>query len=403
MIKKITLKNFQAHKETSINFCNGVNTIIGSSDMGKSSIMRAFYWLFYGKPLGDDYASHWIMDQDKLKDEYSVSIETEKGIVSRIKGKNKNVYLLNDKEFSAFGKGNVPEDVIDFLNISDINFQGQHDNSFLLSESSGEVSRVLNRYVRMDIIDTSLSNINSKYRKVKSKKELKEEELEQTQNELLTYSYIEQMEKDINTLKEYNSEIDIISNICSNISEGINNIEEIKEKFIKYNKLIKAEKEYSILADLLVKTDITINDVNFIEINTKEYNEIIENNEQFKKCISCSSEVNNLFKVKDNIDKINTICFELEQDIKIINDYKEKVEKYSTIANISLSKLDRIYNRCKEIEENIEIITTSINEYESITDNIQNKRDEIVEKEKEYNSIFPDICPLCGNNCKEHK
>lgn len=45
MISKITIRNFQTHKKSELEFTDGVNLIVGSSDNGKSSVIRAFRWL----------------------------------------------------------------------------------------------------------------------------------------------------------------------------------------------------------------------------------------------------------------------------------------------------------------------------------------------------------------------
>ena len=41
MIKKIIMKNFESHENSEIEFSGGLNLIIGQSNQGKSSIVRA--------------------------------------------------------------------------------------------------------------------------------------------------------------------------------------------------------------------------------------------------------------------------------------------------------------------------------------------------------------------------
>ncbi|MCK9524299.1 MAG: AAA family ATPase, partial [Limnochordia bacterium] len=39
MIEKLTLKNFQSHKHSELEFAPGLNAIIGQSDSGKSALL----------------------------------------------------------------------------------------------------------------------------------------------------------------------------------------------------------------------------------------------------------------------------------------------------------------------------------------------------------------------------
>jgi exonuclease SbcC len=54
-IKKLSLRNFQSHRETDLEFSPGLNIIVGPSDQGKSAIIRALRWLFYNEPRGTGF------------------------------------------------------------------------------------------------------------------------------------------------------------------------------------------------------------------------------------------------------------------------------------------------------------------------------------------------------------
>ena len=141
MIKSIRLKNIQAHKDSKLEFDKGINAIVGTSNNGKSTIIRALNWNRYNRPLGiDTLASHWIVDdKGNLKDEMSVTIENDFGTVTRKRTKTENQYIVNDKELNVV-KSDVPLDVEQILNLSETNIQNQQDSPFLLSETSGKVA-----------------------------------------------------------------------------------------------------------------------------------------------------------------------------------------------------------------------------------------------------------------------
>ena len=88
MIEYIQLRNFQSHKDSELEFSPGVNVIIGDSDQGKTAIMRAFYWLIFGKPSGDS------MRKWNTKADTEVTVETAEHQISRIRGKSVNQYIV---------------------------------------------------------------------------------------------------------------------------------------------------------------------------------------------------------------------------------------------------------------------------------------------------------------------
>lgn len=59
MIKQLNIQNFQSHVDTTLEFSDGCNIIVGNSDSGKTAIIRALRWLVFHKPTGDEMRSHW--------------------------------------------------------------------------------------------------------------------------------------------------------------------------------------------------------------------------------------------------------------------------------------------------------------------------------------------------------
>ncbi len=61
-IKSIKLKNFRQHTDTVIEFVNGVNTIVGANNAGKSTIPEAIEFALFGAKALRDSGSAWITD-----------------------------------------------------------------------------------------------------------------------------------------------------------------------------------------------------------------------------------------------------------------------------------------------------------------------------------------------------
>ena len=160
-IKSIKLRHFQSHDQTEITFSPGITTIKGSTDRGKSAIVRALQWVCLNALSGDGF----IKDGEKRASvQIELADEKKKKIRKLVREKDKtgavNTYSLDDETFKAFGQG-VPDPVSEALQLNQTNFQSQHDSPFWFGDSAGEVSRKLNSVIDLGIIDDVLRDINS--------------------------------------------------------------------------------------------------------------------------------------------------------------------------------------------------------------------------------------------------
>lgn len=163
MFKRLTLRNFQGHAKLDIEFKPGVNCIVGSSDSGKSAVVRALSLVTRNRPSGDSFV-RWG------KAKASVTLHVGKHVVARERGKRVNVYKINERELKAFGAG-VPEDVHTLTRMEDINFQMQHDAPYWFGQSDGEVARQLNAIVNLSIVDKTLASIGGQVKTVRTELE----------------------------------------------------------------------------------------------------------------------------------------------------------------------------------------------------------------------------------------
>lgn len=216
MIKSLAILNYQSHEKTKLDFHPGVNVIVGLTDSGKSGIIRTLRWLSTGRPSGTSIQSHW-------GGATNVILETEEGFVRRVKDK-KDTYelLINGKRnlvFQAFST-HVPQEITDFLNLSEINFQFQLDSPFLLSKTPGEVAFHFNRVARLDKIDKATSKINSiisdlnttiGHEATKDKPATGlVKRIQDTKSNLKSFDYLEQMEAEVEVLEDMEHQYDTL-------------------------------------------------------------------------------------------------------------------------------------------------------------------------------------------------
>jgi DNA repair protein SbcC/Rad50 len=145
-IEQLYVSNFECHDKASVTFDPGLTFIIGDTDQGKSSLIRAMLWALTNKPRGNAFIKHG-------EDKAAVKVVFDSGqSVVRSRGKRENVYKLDSEDFKAFGN-EVPQQIRDALKLSEASLQGQHDSAFWLSMSPPEFARKLNEMVDMSLLD----------------------------------------------------------------------------------------------------------------------------------------------------------------------------------------------------------------------------------------------------------
>lgn len=190
MIEKLTLNNFQSHEKTEVSFSPGMNVIIGSSNSGKSALLRSLYWNITNRPSGTAMVSHWCVDEKgNQKEDTSATLQVSGREVKRVRGKGMNAYLIDGGALEAIGT-ELPAEVSALLNIGDVNIQKQMDAPFLLSESSGEVARFFNKTIKLDLIDKMLSLVEKDKREIRAKKEVTAGDLIDMEKSLETFAWI---------------------------------------------------------------------------------------------------------------------------------------------------------------------------------------------------------------------
>jgi len=352
MIKEIIIKNFQSHKYTKLSFSNGINLIVGSTDVGKSAIIRAIDWVLTNRPLGTNFVSFWARDDNSIQKECSVHLilDDNKEIIRR-KGKDINEYVLvdNGKEikFSNFGY-DVPEKILEILNISDINVNKQHTPPFLLSQSSAEVSKYLNKIIRLDVIDTIFSEIESDKRQLSKEIKYIKEEIEEKVKRIEDLSWVERARRLSDRLdlveKRRNENLNIYSDIEEDIYAYKENDKNLKSVSLKIEK-----------AESIVK-------------RVEKLIEGIENNKE--KLVLLKEYVDDFKRYKQLISRI---------DIETIEN------KYN--------KLCLLREECKRKTKIQKELSGDVCFLKGCIITIKRNKENLISLKKR----MPEICPLCGN------
>ncbi len=156
MLNKLTIHNIQSHKHTVLRFTSGINALTGSSDSGKSSVVRAFRWLIENKPSRDSIKSNFAIDDESFSVKASFF---DNRTVERKKSSTFNGYIIDDDVKNPYEAlhTNVPSEVTKVLGLTDVNMQEQHTPYFLLQNTAGQVAAKFNKVIGLDAMDLCLS------------------------------------------------------------------------------------------------------------------------------------------------------------------------------------------------------------------------------------------------------
>lgn len=337
MIKVIQIQNFQRHEKLRLVLDPNITTIVGPSDSGKSSIIRALGWVTFNNPSGMAF----IRDGSKG---CSVTIKTEHHTIKRSRGKSANYYEVDDRRMEAIRRGEVPDSVLLALPLDSLNFQFQHDSPLWLPDSPGQVAKNLNEIVNLDLIDKVLENLGRRVRNADSEVSVTENRLARAKSVLADLSWVEEAETDYKKLERIESKLDKVRTSHTQllscvrplrqVTEQVSRCEEVigpvesfvKKLAVKNNELRKIDDRKSRLKDLLQS-------LRREENRTRELADITN---KAAPDLDRLSEINVLLtQTKKKMDALNLLML----DIKSNSEYSKKCEAEVSSIKKKLSQI----------------------------------------------------------------
>ena len=135
MITQLKLENFQCHKESVLDFSPGLNVICGSSNTGKSAIIRAIRWVLENRPQGTA-----IMRAGTRRT--VVCLSTQEHEIIHTRTKSTSSYCVDGTEYPKMGR-KVP-DIVGNLSLPPECFHAQLHPPFLVTASGSAIADVFN-------------------------------------------------------------------------------------------------------------------------------------------------------------------------------------------------------------------------------------------------------------------
>jgi chromosome segregation ATPase len=370
-IKTITLKNFQSYKNQVIHCKPGLNLLIGTSDSGKSAILRAISFVLYNYPKRDSLI-HWGAKETEVTLEFSDGLK-----VTRVKGESKNDIIAIKPDGKEIKKtkidseipdeikellGNPPKD--DFNGL--ISYSDQFSKLFLIDLSPSDLPRSLSNLTGVSVLEDSAKYLMSSYKAIEKQTKNDEKEYKNLIEEIQSYSFVQ----------DYESKVDDFSDRFDSLIELENKIDEFTSLIDGIN--LEVDKSYlKVLTDLITK----------IETATKSVKDALDLSSDLQS-LQLFNLLNDQSFDENCISSLESIITKAENQIVLINNQKENLKTVESL------------NDCKILHEKIK------EHGQKLSDDYKKIANEITQSEKnlkEFKQFLIDEniqCEVCGSVLK---
>lgn len=396
MIKiKISVQNYQIIRNAVLEFKPGFTTIIGPSNNGKSSIIKALKAAIYTEsgttPIRYGESS------------YIVGIQNNNHVVIFQKKENSSKYIVDGQTYSRFGI-NTPEEVSNALNIRELilngnkvqlNFWNQMDKPFLLDKSAGELFKFIVDSGENDQLSNVLKSMVSDRQQINRDADIVQGSILSTENTLKELnSSKEKIEKNlyladnIIDLKEKHEDYKNILSLINRFKSDDSEIESIRPKLQKDLNEFNRYNSLNYLSETSIKISTKVQEIlkNLAEVDDSLYvsETLLKINEEKSKIFK-SIDINKNKNLRNLVKEYKIIHRELEN----VSEANLKLQR-AIPSQIIIDTLD-ILIKLVELLKNIKSIIESIK-------NAKNKIKEIENEEKELDKIqsLIKVCPYCG-------
>ncbi len=375
-IKTLILRDFQLHSHTVIEFTDGLCTIVGSSDNGKTAILRALSWALFNEPIESEIVQH-----NKKHCEVEIHFQ-DGGIYIRKKGKNLNraeIKRPGEQEFTVFKNfaDKFPEELLNFLGnppksdrLGNIPYSKQSKKLFIIDESPTHLPGILADLIGVsDIEEASRKTAGDSKSFDKTIKSVEKEIEEITKQIDENYIGLDDKLKVIEQINKILDEVDILENTINHYDGYLAKLDNINKQGIQ--------------AQLIKKKNQTILDA--IEDKVIHIGNLQTTIDQYNSYINKYKRISSDIQKAERSININQKIFEMLTDkIASINDTEAILATYDDYINQDNSLKNQIQN-CQ-------------NELDGYNDTLKIAKEELdlfIQKLKDEN-LFCDECRQVG-------
>lgn len=367
-IVKVRLYNFQSHEDTEIELDEHLNIIVGESNQGKTSVLRAIRWVAENKPSGKGMVRR-DKDDKPLKD-CSVTLTLENGtiIIRYISGKENGYKIYYPNGDTASGNTTAVKDVQKILGWCNmkigeneeipLNYLKQTASAYLIGDkyTGSDRARILGAINHTEGADATIKEIEKSNSKIDSAIKYETTEIAVLSNEigaaqeekarLLHYKELIQKAILVEKIREY----------LQRKNDFLAAQKELDDIDAKFDEVALAN-AINRIKDQLKKLDLINSKLQLIDIETRRVETI---NPMIDEMTNSLTNIGNtVTTIRANIDKYNRILNLTKNIANYVAESKHYYEiecQLSLAANLDTKTIQNKINICEQIMKNLAVI-----------------------------------------------
>ena len=228
-IAGVHLRGFQDHEDTHVDFDDGINVVVGTSNGGKSAVLRGIAWVLSNRPDGDGFIN-------LCADSCSVTVTFDNGTqVERIRDrKGYNGYKIRytgqpEIECTSIGKG-IPVAALEAMGnpptLKDaegralpLYYHAQKMPDFLVTSGPTQLPRDISALVGLDDLEMTAKELASLSRRYNTEASAAKERVDRLERELAQFAGLDEDLELLSQQEAIKAQIDATVERSRNASE----------------------------------------------------------------------------------------------------------------------------------------------------------------------------------------
>ncbi len=365
-LKSLRLENFQSHKDLYVEFSDGLNIITGTNNAGKTAIFRALDYIYnFGKKGHGNFDPSYVSHKASF---CKIIVEFVDGtkiirIKSGAKGDKNSIQILNKDDEVIYEKLKADKAydqfVTDFLGnptydeeMGSLSFVEQNQPPFLISLTPLKIPEAFARLIKSSDFDNAVKILKSENNTHSTSIKTIESDIVEYENDLVEYEGLDNLIEII----EKNDEI-ILAN--DELDETIKNLSKIREDALGHRSRIKQleqlnkddSKFLSYLEDLDIFSNIhseikeLSNIKSSIENKQNTIEQLLKENEKDSYLIS-----KEFLEIWNSLSEKHSLIKTLSEYLKSITSKESNIKEHQELNNSDSSQIENYQIEIEEYE-----------------------------------------------------
>ena len=401
-INRIYLENYRIHEKLEVEFDKGINLLLGENGKGKSSILEAIGYALFDSGLrgAKKDAIQYGKKNGKIQVEFT-GVDREEYIVTKKLNGGRTIYRKSNPELELQGKEDrirelcgIKGDIKDVYDNVIVAKQNEFISSFKATGKDREKTfdKVFNTEIYREIYDGYSKDVESEY---KNKITIEENNIKNISDIMEDSQEIkEKLDFEIEREKEFDKYLNALLAELKEIKEKLNQISDAELKIEKINGEIRKSEEVlnSItLQEEKLKKQIeeTILAKDIADKNKEKHNEYIKTSEILESIKKEKKELDQVREKQNNLEKDLISLEKLESDCKNqIDLWKNSIESLKVSCREKKDRVDFLQEEIEKKEKNLQVYKVELEKNIPLLKELEKFESDIETGEKTLNTFI---------------